>query len=231
MFEGGVAPSQTLRRPARPGRPAPVFTIAAPNGSFFVRIRALGPGGPSGTSNEVPLHVGVPVAPSAPAGFQATVSGSSLHLGWTPTFGGGVASGAMLDVTGTLAGTVPLAAGERISLAGVPPGNYRLRLRSVNAGGSSVATAPVDIAVPGACAAAPDAPANLLAYVAAGVTNLLWDPPAAGEAPLSYQLAVSGFGVSRWLRGRSRVRCLGATTPSRCGAWAPVASARRPSRC
>jgi hypothetical protein len=49
--------------------------------------------------------------------------------------------------------------------------------------------------VPGACAAAPDAPTNLLAYVAAGVTNLLWDPPAAGAAPLSYQLAVPGFGV------------------------------------
>ncbi len=143
ILEGGVAPGQTLV--ALPtGSAAPIFTwrLRTARSSSASRHR----------SRRTERHVernaaarqGVPVPPSAPPGLQATVSGSSLHLAWTPTFAGAAASGAMLDVTGTLAARCRWRRRARLA-AGVPPGTYTMRLRSVNAGGSSVATAPVTI--------------------------------------------------------------------------------------
>jgi hypothetical protein len=194
VLEGGVAPGQTLV--AMPtGHAAPIFTLTAPNGSFVVRVRSLGPGGQSATSNEIPLHVNVPMAPAAPTALQATTSGSALHLAWTPSFAGGRNDGVMLDVTGSVAASIPLAAQERISLAGVPAGSYTLRVRSTNASGSSAASAPITVTVPGLCAAAPEPPANLLAYVVGGTTSVVWDPPATGDAPVGYQISVPGIGV------------------------------------
>ena len=49
--------------------------------------------------------------------------------------------------------------------------------------------------MPGTCAAAPQPPANLLAYTVGGTAFLVWDPPATGEAPTSYQITVPGIGV------------------------------------
>ena len=78
------------------------------------------------------------MAPSAPTALQGTTSGNTLHLAWTPSFAGGRADGVMLDVSGSVAASIPLAAQERISLAGVPSGTYTLRVRASNATGSSV---------------------------------------------------------------------------------------------
>jgi hypothetical protein len=194
VVEGGVVPSQTLAS-LNSGHSAPIFTVAAPSGSFYVRVRSLGTGGPSATSNEILVHVAAPVAPSAPAALQATVSGDALHLAWTPTFEGGAATGAILEVTGTLAASLPLPALERVSFAGVPPGTYTLTVRSVNGAGASAPSTPVLVSVPGACTAAPAAPQNVLAYVVAGTTFLVWDPPASGDAPTGYLVAVPGIGV------------------------------------
>ncbi len=194
ILEGGGAPGQTLV--ALPtGSAAPIFTVAAPNGSFYVRFKSSGTRGPSVASNEILLHVNQPVAPSAPQGLQATVSGSTLHLGWTPTFAGGVATGVVLDVTGTISGSVPLSAGERVSIPGAPAGSYSIRVRAVNAAGTSAATAPVVVNIPSGCTAAPEPPTNFLAYVLGGIPHLVWDPPASGEAATAYVITVPGIGA------------------------------------
>ena len=65
----------------------------------------------------------------------------------------------------------------------------------MNAGGSSAASAPTSVTVPGTCAAAPQSPSNLLAYTVGGTTFLVWDPPPTGEAPTGYQISVPGIGV------------------------------------
>lgn len=194
VIEGGGVPSQTLVSLAT-GHLAPIFTVTAPAGSFYVRVRSLGAGGPSEPSNEILIHVATPVAPSAPSALQATASGDTLHLAWTPTFEGGAATGAVLEVTGSVAASLPLPAIERVSFAGVPAGTYTLAMRAVNGAGSSTASAPIVVTVPGSCNAAPAAPRNVLAYVVAGTTFLVWDPPATGEAPTGYLVAVSGIGV------------------------------------
>ena len=90
-----------------------------------------------------------------------------LHLAWTPTFLGGAGTGAVLDVTGSVSDSAA-AAGGRAHLVRRRPGRrYTLRVRAVNAGGSSAASAPTVVTVPGTCAAAPRPPSNLLAYVLA----------------------------------------------------------------
>jgi hypothetical protein len=193
LLEGGVAPGQPLV--ALGTSSAPIFTVAAPAGSFYVRFRTLGVGGPSPVSNEILIHVGVPVPPSPPANLQATSVGNGVHLAWTPTFAGGAASGYVLDVNGSLAASLPLPNVERLSFAGAPSGTYTLSLRAVNGGGSSAPSAPVPLTVPGACSGVPGAPTNLLAYTAGGTTFVVWDPPASGSAATSYVVSVPGIGA------------------------------------
>ena len=193
LLEGGVAPGQTLA--ALGSGAAPIFTVAAPAGSFYVRFRTLGPGGPSAVSNEIRIHVGVPVAPSPPAGLRATSVGNTVSLDWTPTFEGGAPSGYVLDVSGSLAASIPLPDVERLTFAGAPTGTYALSLRAVNGGGSSTAGTPVPLTVPGACSGVPGPPTNLLAYTAAGTTFVVWDPPASGSASTSYLVSVPGIGA------------------------------------
>jgi hypothetical protein len=194
QLEGGVAAGQPIV--ALPtGLAAPIVEIAAPTGSFFVRVRSLGAGGPSGPSNEILAHIGVPAAPSPPSVLQAVSVGDTVHLAWTPTFEGGAPSGFVLDVGGSLAAAIPLPNLERVSFAGAPGGSYTLAMRAVNAGGSSAPTAPVPLPVPGACAGPPGPPTNLLAYVAGGTTIVVWDPPASGSPATSYLVTVPGIGA------------------------------------
>ena len=94
LLEGGLLPSQTLAA-LDAGHAVPIFTVTAPTGLFYVRVRALGAGGPSGVSNEVLVHVTTAVAPSAPTVLQATASDTTVHLAWTPTFQGGPGTSAV----------------------------------------------------------------------------------------------------------------------------------------
>ena len=146
----------------------------------------------SAASNEVPLFVNVPAPPSAPANLLGMVSGSSLALAWRNTFGGGAPSGAVLDVTGAATTSIPLGPGETLNVAGAPGGTYTLRLRSTNAGGSSAASNPVTVAFPAACSGAPQAPTRFLAYRIGTTLFVIWESPAAGAAPTSYLLQVTG---------------------------------------
>ena len=167
------------------------------DGSERVVLRAdpsLGTGGPSDVSNEILIHVGVPVPPSPPSAFQATAAGNRVHLSWTPTFGGGAPSSFMLDVAGSVSASLPLPLLERVSFAGAPAGSYTLAVRAVNGAGTSDPSAPVAMTVPGACAGPTGPPSNLLAYVNGGTTFVVWDPPTSGEAVSSYVISVPGIG-------------------------------------
>jgi hypothetical protein len=188
-----VAPAQPLV--ALPtGLTAPIVAVSAPNGSFFVRVRALGVGGPSAVSNEILIHVNVPVPPSAPTSFRATAVGDGVHLAWAPTFAGGAASGFVVDVAGSISASLPLPLLERVSFAGAPAGTYTSTVRAANAAGTSAPSAAVAMTVPGACAGPTGPPTNLLAYVSGGTTSVVWDPPTSGEAASSYVITVPGIG-------------------------------------
>lgn len=190
LLEGGVQPGQPLVTLST-GLAAPVFTFEAPAGSFFVRLRAMNGADLSAPSNEVPLHVAVPLPPSAPAGLLATVSGSGLVLGWRQTFGGAPATGAVLDVSGSVSASLPLGPGERFVASPVPAGTYTLRVRSVNGAGSSAASAPVTVTLPNGCTGAPQTPVSVLAYRVGATLELLWEAAATGAAAEGYVVDVS----------------------------------------
>ena len=198
LVEGGVLPNQALAGVVTPDA-SPILTVDLGPGRYYVRVRAIGAGGPSPVSNEVAVTVGESIAPSTPAGLLASAKGQAVQLAWTPTFSGGGPAGYALDVTGPVTGSVALPAGERASFADVLPGTYVLRLRAVNAARSSAPSAPASITVPvsppepAACVGTPGAPESVLAYRRDGVVSVVWDPPTSGAAALGYEVSVSGF--------------------------------------
>jgi hypothetical protein len=191
VLKGGALPGQVLAE-LPTGHAAPVFTFVAPIGSFHIRMHALVNGVESGPSNEVPLHVGVPVPPSAPSRLTGMVNGSSVSLAWKHTFGGGPATDALLDVAGSINTTLSLGPTESFSFPGVPNGSYTFRVRSANGGGTSPGSNPVTLGFPGACSGAPNAPDEFLAHRVGATIFVIWDPPETGPAPTQYLVNVTG---------------------------------------
>jgi hypothetical protein len=142
VLEGGIAPGQVLAS-IPTGSRYPIFTFVAPTGSFFIRMHGQLGSDKSPASNEVPLHVNVPVTPSAPARLTGLANGGALELTWKNTFGGGPPTGTVLDVTGSFVGSLPMGPVERFSFNPVPGGSYTFRLRETNVGGSSAASDPL----------------------------------------------------------------------------------------
>ena len=117
VLEGGIFPGQVLAS-LPTGSDAPIFSIAAPSGSFFVRMHAVQRPEKSAASNEIQIHVNVPVAPSTPDMFRATENGDTVVLAWRNTFAGGQPASLLLDVGGAChrtdpVGTVGIAHGQR----------------------------------------------------------------------------------------------------------------------
>ena len=227
--EGGTTPGSIMGAVAT--GPAPALTFLAPSGSFYVRVKALDGPMTSGVSNEVRLHVNVPVVPSAPTSLTGLVNDSALTLAWKLGYGGGEPTDVLLDVTGSLVATVPLGATESFTFAPVPAGTYTFSVRSRNAGGIGPASAPVTLTFPGACSGAPEPPSNFLFYGAGNTVSLLWDPPATGPAASAYVLNVTGAFVGPVPVGASRSLSAGVgagtynvsvTALNACGASAPT---------
>lgn len=203
VLEGGVTPGSVLA--ALPtGSAAPTFTFDAPSGAFFIRMRAVSGGRRSAPSNEIQILVNVPEAPSAPTGLLGLANSSNLTLSWKTPTGGGQPTSFVLDVSGALTLSVPLAPLETFSFSGVPDGTYTFALRAVNGTGSSAASAPVTLTFPSACPGPPQAPVNLAVSKAGSLLSLSWDPPDAGPAVTSYLLRVTGaMNLTLPLSGRS----------------------------
>jgi extracellular elastinolytic metalloproteinase len=191
VLEGGLHPGEVLAS-IPTSDAAPIFTFEAPTGSFRIRIHGQLGADKSPASNEIPLHVNVPVTPSAPANLLGLVNGSTLGLAWKNTFMGGAPGGFFLDVTGSLAASIPIGASESFGFTGVPGGSYTLSLRAANGGGVSGSSNPVTVSFPGACSGAPAPPERLLTYRLGNTAHVVWEPATNGAAPASYVLHVSG---------------------------------------
>ena len=203
VLEGGLNPGQVLASIAT-GSDAPIFTIVAPDGSFYVRMHALAGGDKSAASSEIRIHVNVPVPPSPPADLTAMVNGDHVVLAWRNTFEGGPPAAIVLDVSGDATATLPLGSGESFSAAGVPPGTYTVSVRAANAGGASAGSHAVTLTIPGPCSGPPGPPQRFLFYRLGSVAYAVWDPPAAGPAASSYVLSVTGsFTASFATAGRA----------------------------
>ena len=209
-LEAGITPGGVLV--ALPtGSRSLIYTVSAPTGVFYARLRTLADGLRSDPSNEVRVVVAVAEAPSPPADLTAAVDGASVSLAWQSTYRGGAATAFLLDVTGAITAPLPLGLTESARFSAVPSGTYMLAVRATNSGGSSGASSVVTVTVPGVCAHPPLPPADLLAYNAGSVLTLVWDSPASGDAPTGYVVHVVQPLV---LSAPTSNRSISATVPS-----------------
>jgi hypothetical protein len=191
VLEGGVSPGQALVSiPIESAVPS--VTIDVPTGSFYARVRTVSDGMVSAPSEEIQVHVNVPVEPSPPEGLVGLVNGSELALAWRNTFGGGASTEVLLDVSGALTLTIPLGMTETFRFTDVPAGTYTLRIRGRNSGGASVASNPVTLTFPAACSGAPLRPINFLAYKTGTTITVVWDPAANGPAATGFVVNATG---------------------------------------
>lgn len=129
---------------------APTVSGAAPPGTYFVHVRAVNGCGVSGPSGETFVTVGATIAlPNAPFVLSAGVNGGTFALTWYPQSD---ADGYILEA-GTAPGlanlaTLRLGANASLSIPGVPPGQYYVRLRAWNRAGSSAPSPDVIVVVP-----------------------------------------------------------------------------------
>ena len=209
LLEAGVLPGEVLGSIAT-GSPLPIFSFVAPTGSFYVRLKTIAGGSISGPSNEIQIHVNVPVAPSAPSDLVGTVNGSNFNLAWQNTFGGGAPTQLFLDVSGSANTTVPLGLTDHLTFSGVPDGTYTISLRAANDGGFSASSNAITLTFPGPCSGPPLTPINFLAYNVGSTVNVLWDPAATGPAPAGFALSVSGSFVGD---AQTTSRVVSATAP------------------
>ena len=229
VIEGGLTPGSVLGSLPVAGTPA-TFTAAVPTGAFYVRLHALAGPARSAASNEIRIFVNVPAPPAAPANPLGLVNGGFLALAWTLGAGGGPATGLLLDVSGSIATSLPLPVSEAFSFNGVPPGTYTLSLRAVNASGVSPPSAGITLAFPGPCSGPPLTPIAA-ASVNGNLATVSWSLPAAGPAPTAFAVSVTGaFTGTFSTTGRSLSGTVGpgsytirVTASNPCGQSAPTA--------
>jgi hypothetical protein len=118
------------------------FQTPAPDGVYFVRVRAVNDLGASDPSDEIVLRQGA--GPGRPGSLSRSGSGSVATFSWQAPSTGGVPAGYLVE-----AGTAPGLADLAVMLVGnvttfstsLPPGVFYVRVRGVdaqgNAGGAS----------------------------------------------------------------------------------------------
>lgn len=191
LLDGGVFPGQMFVT-VPTGSAHPVITFAAPNGAYYLRIRAVSGGQPSAPSNEIRIFVNWFEPPSAPQQLLGHVDGSAMVLSWRVGFEGGTPFGYLLDVSGPVNASLPVGPTDRLIFPAVPSGTYTFAVRAGNPFGLSPASNPVTLRFPGPCTGAPAPPANFLASNVGNIMRIMWDPAATGTAPTHFQVNVTG---------------------------------------
>ena len=190
QVEVGAAPGTTFT--AVPLAARTFFAAVAPDGVYYVRVRALTAAGPSGASNEVRIVIGQTTPPDPPMALQAAVAGSTVGLRWTDNPVGTAVAGYRLEA-GSAPGlsnlvAVALPPSPQSFAALAPPGTYFVRLRAANAAGLSAPSNEVMVTVAPVACPVPVAPTGLVATPSPGAAVLRWSAPTSGGTPTSYRL-------------------------------------------
>lgn len=147
LLEAGTAPG--LADLAVVPTPAPSFSApGVPDGTYHLRVRAVGLAGTSAPSANVPVVVGCVAPPPAPASYSASVAAGVVTLAWTVPAGAiGVRVEVGFATTATdVAFDVPATSASFSAPA--PPGSYFTRVRAVNACGTSAPSIELTLTVP-----------------------------------------------------------------------------------
>ena len=149
----------------------------------------------SGPGNVATVSITVASAtePLPPTDFRVvSIAGNTATFAWTPPSAGLPPTGFQLEggvAPGGVIGTLPLGTGSSATVA-LPTGAFYLRVRTL--AGAAASTASNEIRVFINVPAPPAAPTNLLGLVNGQSLHLAWRNSAAGGAPTSIVLDVSG---------------------------------------
>lgn len=190
QLEGGVTPGGVLGAVAL--GTAPRYSIALPTGTLYIRLRTVSAVGASVPTADIIVPVNQALLPSAPANLIGLGSGTAVSLAWRSTFTGGAPAGAVLDVSGAAALSLPLGPVDTFDFPGVPPGTYTFAVRQMNATGVGPASNPVTLTFPATCTGAPLPVENFVAFTVGGRLVLAWDPASTGAAPTTYVVQATG---------------------------------------
>jgi predicted phage tail protein len=129
------------------------LTAPVPTGSYALRLIAVNACGTSAWGAEATVTVGGPpiTQPGAPSGLTAQVSGRAIALSWAPPVAGGPVASYVIEVVAPN-GAVLLALDTRnasttFTHGAVPPGQYTIRVRALNASGAGDPSNPVVVTV------------------------------------------------------------------------------------
>lgn len=192
-IEAGFGPGQTAAvLPAGNVTSYTVFT--APDGVFFVRVRAQTAAGLSTASNEIQIATGQAAPPLAPQSLLATVQGTAIALQWTENPNGPVI-GAYYLLAGsapglTDIGVLPLPATARTFTAVAPPGTYFVRIAAVNAAGIGAPSNEATLVAQAGTCTIPATPTGAVASQSSRRITFGWAAPTSGAIPTTYQIQV-----------------------------------------
>jgi predicted phage tail protein len=122
-----------------------------PPGTYFVRLQAQNAGGTSAKSNEVTVVVAAPAAPGPPVLQNPVVTGTTVTLTWTLAGAGGTPTSFLVTASLTPGGATIASIGTStptLTVTNVPPGTYYVRVRALNAVGTSLLSNEATIVVP-----------------------------------------------------------------------------------
>jgi hypothetical protein len=129
--------------------------------------------------------------PGAPTNFRQTASGFTATFAWNApaslTAGGPVSY--VIDAgfaPGTTVVSLPAGSGTTFSIPNVPLGTFYVRVRAINANGSSPPSNEITLTMSRAGVAPPEAPTNVQAFMQDGLLTLTWTQPPRGGAATGY---------------------------------------------
>ena len=162
VVEAGSAPgAANLARLVTPDGTPSLIAQGVPNGVYYVRVRAVTTGGIGDASSDVSfivggVGIGASRAPGgcvtellAPSALRATVVANVVRLTWIAPSNGCAATGYVL-YAGSRPGLSDLAeitVGAPMLVASAPPGTYYVRVVSLAAGVTSVASNEIVVSV------------------------------------------------------------------------------------
>lgn len=144
----------------------------------------------------------VAAAPGSPQSLTAAVDVNTVTLTWTAPSTGGVPTSYAVDASLSPGGPVIASftvTDTTLTVTAVPNGVYYVRVRAINADGSSAPSNEVAVVVPGggSCSSPPNAPTGLTSTVFGTFVTLNWIAPAGGCAATAYSVqAGSAPGLS-----------------------------------
>jgi hypothetical protein len=192
IVEGDVIPGGRLA--SLPVGQSTMLTVSVGPGRYYARVRVVEDEAGAWVSNEVPVIVGLPVAPSAPTVPIVSVDGSRVTLNWMNTFTGGEPDALSLQVSGAYSGVIPVGRRDGVGYVDVPSGAYAVQVLATNPAGTSASSPPVTVNVPTACVA-PQTPTWVSVGRDGNFASMRWEPAESGGAAIDYIVTAAGFGV------------------------------------